>query len=272
MIPPIHSVIRATYRVGGGVEGNVSIGSVTTLVEPVLYGVSVNNATSATGGQNVESIDSIRINAARAFRARDRAVTIADFEAVAANAPGVSKAKAVGNNGSSVTVYVAPTADSTITRNLDGTVHSSITAAQRTEIRSYLEQRAMAGVTVSVFGPQWLQVYMKITAHCRPTASQQQVVETIKDTMSSFYGFTNVDFDGRVAVADISNALAGIDGLDYIEVDDLSLDSRIMAPNYSGTPVTDTIILNEHATGAIQYFSEPYNLSVTAVGGIGVVG
>ena len=62
-IPELHGVIQATYRVGGGTDGNVPSGSVDTIVEPTLTGISVRNDLPAGGGLNAESLESIRLNA-----------------------------------------------------------------------------------------------------------------------------------------------------------------------------------------------------------------
>ncbi len=46
--PALHAVIRATYRVGGGTGGNVPANIINTIIEPVIYGVTVTNEAAAS--------------------------------------------------------------------------------------------------------------------------------------------------------------------------------------------------------------------------------
>jgi uncharacterized phage protein gp47/JayE len=214
-IPPLHSVIRATYRVGGGTGGNVPANTINTIIEPVIYGVSVSNPEPATGGLNAESLDSIRSNAAKSYRSRDRAVTLGDYESlVVTGVAGIDKAKAVGNNASSVTVYVAPMDD--------GTRRPPLTQAQNEAVTNFLEQRAMAGVTIQVFPASFVPIFVSLTAHCSATARQDEVSEAIKEQLDYFFRYQNTDFDQTVTVGSLYSQLIKIDGLDYVEITRLS--------------------------------------------------
>jgi uncharacterized phage protein gp47/JayE len=239
-VPPLHSIVRATYRVGGGTSGNVPANSINTIIEPVIYGVSVTNEDPATGGANAESLESIRINAARAYRSRDRAVTLADYQAVAiTGVPLVAKAKPVGNNGSSVTVYVAP--------QDDGSKRPPLSPEQADEVRTYLEQRAMAGVTVQVFGAAFVPIFLTMQVYCLPTARQDEVEKAIKDQLDFYFRYQNVDFNQTVTVQTIYSQLSTIQGLDYVQITRLSL--------AAGDPDIETIVLNQIAVNAIPFFS-----------------
>jgi uncharacterized phage protein gp47/JayE len=209
-IPPIHAVIKADYRCGGGADGNVPLNSVKTLVEPVIYGVSVNNTDVGKGGSDPESLSSIRINAARSFRSRNRAVTAADYVALAETATGVAKAKALGSSGSSVTVYIVP--------NNDGTGHPDPSDDLLESTAQYLEERSMAGVTVVTAGPMWQDFYISLRIHVLASFKQDDVKAQVQAAIAARYGFDRVDFDGYITASDITQALSGIRGIDYPEV------------------------------------------------------
>lgn len=264
LIPPLHSTIRATYRVGGGSAGNVAIGTVKVIVDPVLYGVSVTNPAVAVGGTDTESIDSIRVNAARAFRSRGRAVTLGDFEGLAETITGVAKAKAVGNNASSVTIYIVP--DYSGIREDDHPAPPD--DVMLTRARELLETYSMAGVTISVFGPAWQHVYIRLSVYCTDTAVQADVEKEIRRRMWDLYGFDWVDFDGYVSAADIATALRDIDGVRYIEVDALSTDSQILDPSTDPATFSNkTITMGSIASSAIQDYTDD-DLLVVLEGGI----
>lgn len=252
-IPGLHAVVRATYRVGGGTSGNIPPSTVNIIVEPVIYGVSVTNPDAATGGLNAESLDSIRINAARSFRSRDRAVTLADYVAVAESVDGVAKAKAVGNNGSSVAVYVAP--------EDDGTKQPALSQALDDYTTSWLESRAMAGVTIQVFSAAFTDIHIAMDVHCEPTARQDEVQAEVEETLDYFFRYQNMGFDLTISAQGIYNRLTGITGLDYVEITGLDTVTPPVGVN--------TVVLDDIAVNAIPYFSSDTNLTLTMVGGIG---
>lgn len=253
-IPGLHAIIRATYRVGGGTGGNVPANTINTIIEPVLYGVSVTNPDPASGGMNAESLDSIRINAARTYRSRDRAVTLADYVAVVESGiSDVHQAKAVGNNGSSVTVYVAPVDD--------GTKQPTFTQALDETVTSFLESRAMAGVTIQVFGAAFTEIYVVMDVYCLPTAYQTDVQAAVEDRLDWYFRYQNVDFDQTITAQSLYGLFTGIDGLDYVEITGIGVGDP--AP----TTVT-AVVMEDVAVNAIPYFDSSTSLTTTMYGGI----
>jgi hypothetical protein len=110
-IPPSSVAITATYRVGNGADGNVAANTIGSQLTNTVSGVSVNNASDATGGSDAESNDSIRYNAPRALRASRRAVSLRDYGYLALNVAGVAKAIADSSAFTNVTLYAAPFSD-----------------------------------------------------------------------------------------------------------------------------------------------------------------
>lgn len=269
-IPALHGTIRATYRVGGGVRGNVSIGSVNVIVDPVLYGISVTNPAPAVGGTDTESIDSIRVNAARSFRSRNRAVTISDFETLSEAAQGVAKARAVGYSTSSVTVFIVPVPSGVrVDPQGDGiTYPEPPTQYLLDRVQDLLETHSMAGVSVQTFGPAWQHVYVRLYAKCRATAIQKDVEAEIRSRLLALYAFERVDFDGVVNAGHISAALTDVDGLEYIEVEAISQDSEIFDPSTDpATFTTKTISMADIGPSAILDFQDDH-IMVTLEGGV----
>jgi hypothetical protein len=110
-IPASSVAITATYRVGNGADGNVASNTIGSQLTNTVSGVSVNNASEASGGSDAESNDSIRYNAPRALRASRRAVSLRDYGYLALNVSGVAKAIADSSAFTNVTLYVAPFSD-----------------------------------------------------------------------------------------------------------------------------------------------------------------
>nr|WP_062337183.1 baseplate J/gp47 family protein [Herbidospora sakaeratensis] len=92
--PPQGAAITAVYRhVGAGAAGNVLPGTVTTLAEGVPGVVSVGNPVRGAGGVDEEPIEETKSRAPQLLRTRDRAITVADYEFLARQVPGVAVAR-----------------------------------------------------------------------------------------------------------------------------------------------------------------------------------
>ena len=79
-VPPAGMRIRAWYRSGGGVSGNVSRGSITNLLSPLPGAFKVTNPRPAFGGADPESVRNAMTRAPLEFNSLRRAVTASDFE------------------------------------------------------------------------------------------------------------------------------------------------------------------------------------------------
>ncbi|MCP1410990.1 baseplate J/gp47 family protein [Paenarthrobacter sp. A20] len=92
-VPAPGAQVRAWYRSGGGAGGNVGAGQLTVLRSPVP-GAKVTNPEPATGGRDGESLENALRRAPQDFHARDRAVTVRDYEVLALRHGGVGRARA----------------------------------------------------------------------------------------------------------------------------------------------------------------------------------
>lgn len=86
--------LRAQYRVGLGLSGNVRAGQLSLLLSRPLGVSSVNNPLPATGGDDPESRDQARQNAPLTVLTLDRIVSLRDFEDFARAFAGIGKAQA----------------------------------------------------------------------------------------------------------------------------------------------------------------------------------
>ena len=91
--------IVANYRTGLGSAGNVARGTITTLVDRPLGVSGVTNPLAATGGQDPQSVDDIRGNAPLTVLTLGRAVSITDYQNLAASFAGIAKAQAIWISG-----------------------------------------------------------------------------------------------------------------------------------------------------------------------------
>jgi len=87
--------VRAQYRKGIGLAGNVAAGTITTLLSRPLGVSGATNPQAATGGEDPDTLDRARGNAPLGVLTLQRAVSIRDYESYARNFGGIAKAHAL---------------------------------------------------------------------------------------------------------------------------------------------------------------------------------
>jgi len=113
-IPPATYDVKVTYRVGVGSAGNIALNSLSQNTLTGSYNVTITQLSIGTGGADLESTDSIRINAPRALRTLRRAVSLKDYAYLALQVSGISKANADAAVWSNVNLYIAPFSSSAV--------------------------------------------------------------------------------------------------------------------------------------------------------------
>ena len=121
-IPANGQTISAMYRTSTGLAGNISTGSISEVTfvpgngDPeVLSYLSARNTTAAVGGADPDNSVQLKAKIKAAITARKRAVTLKDYEYLAALVPQVGKVKADATVASLVNLYVQSSSDQTAT-------------------------------------------------------------------------------------------------------------------------------------------------------------
>lgn len=95
-IPPLEMQMSATYRVGGGVMGNLAPGLISYVYDTnssLSFIEEVTNEEWSSGGLDYEDLNRAKILAPKHYRSREQAVTPMDFEDIAELVPGIVRAK-----------------------------------------------------------------------------------------------------------------------------------------------------------------------------------
>ena len=196
-IPPLDAEIRAWYRHGGGIEGNVAANTLTVLKDPVP-GVQVINPYAATGGRAAEPLENALIRGPQELHSLQRAVTSRDFELIAQKSGAVARARAFTQ--SQLWLYAAPgtvevllvpyipeeeRGAGNITEEL---LKEKETPEACTQIQQSLEERRPLGTTCLV---NWVR-YKTIVVHAKvviytgenPSAVSKRVIERLHNTLN----------------------------------------------------------------------------------------
>lgn len=158
-------IFHAHYRVGGGTVGNVGADSLRRLAsnDAVLSGnviVSITNPLPASGGLDPETLDSVRANAPYAFNFQNRAVTPADYGAMAQRVvPTLQQALGTFRwTGSWYTVFVS--VDPEGTETVDSTLKTTLVQG--------LDNYRMAGHDVYVNAPVYVSLELTLQVCAQP--------------------------------------------------------------------------------------------------------
>lgn len=246
-VPPAGSQIRAlSYRyVAGGVAGNVAPGQVTILGPTPTGGLpagitAVNNLGPGQDGSDEEALENTLRRAPDDLKVRDRAVTAADYEFLAAEATTdvvIVRAlpprlqEAIGPGNPAAWQKGDPWAFAGIVR-APGTVNLVVVPDQGPavarpeptpdlvrEIQSYVDARRDLSARLSVVGPRYLpiQVQAEVTFYPQAVlvgADQNKIVAAMREKIKAFLHPTRGGKDGTgwqvgqaVVVSDLFHAI-----------------------------------------------------------------
>jgi hypothetical protein len=214
--PAPGDTFRASYRIGGGPAGNVGADVITLLTHPIA-GLSVRNPLPARGGAEPEQVEQVRQWAPQAFRVQQRAVTDADYRAVAERHPQVQRAAATRRwTGSWYTEFVT----------VDRRGGHAVDRPFRTEVEASLETFRMAGGDVDVDAPIPVPLDIVLTVCVEPGQLRSAVQRALVDRFSArdlpgggrgFFHPDNLTIGEPVYLSAVVAAAMGVAGVRWVE-------------------------------------------------------
>ena len=222
-VPPVNSQITAVYRIGGGAIGNVGANTISYILTNGASGLTVKNqyidasdSGAASGGADRESTDAIRVNAPSSVRSLDRAVATADYAALAVKG-GASKAVAVSDVYTSVTIYMAPFGDKGVTS--DGVTASTTFNNLKAVIDEFLVDKIPANTSVTYQPPSYVDTYITATITCLPQYKQSIIQANVTAALDTLFNIDNVVFADRITTSDVMSTINSIEGVAYVELE-----------------------------------------------------
>ncbi|MCK6067925.1 MULTISPECIES: putative baseplate assembly protein [Microbacterium] len=172
-VPPKGApLVVRRYRIGGGLVGNLSAGSLVVVRSGIPFVGRCENRAAATGGADGETVEEAKVRGPLILRTRDRAVTPEDYEQlVRRSTPGVARVHCIpaSESGASgeVRVLVVPR----VAIGEDGRrelADLQPSAELLTQIRDELEPRRSAGARVLLRTPDYRGVTVVASLAARP--------------------------------------------------------------------------------------------------------
>ena len=245
-IPPNGAKVYATYRIGGGVEGNVATNTIKFVLTNAVSGLSVSNQDitvtgdgAAKGGADAESTDDIRINAPKSVRTLNRAVSLRDYAELCIQVSGVAKSISIADVYTSVTVYFAPFGDKGV--ETDGVTPSAVFNTLKTSILDYLVDRVPANTTVTLQPPFYVPIDLNISITVLPQYKQTLVQSAVEETILLLLDFANVSFADRITIQDIMTAISSVNGVAYANLSKLVRQDEVNTKTITNKALTSNV-------------------------------
>ena len=222
-IPPNRSIIRIhSYRIGGGVRGNVGTGRVRVLKSTLTYVAAVVNRFPITGGLEAQSLEDARLRSPALLRTRHRAVTADDYEFLAGQIEGVGRVRCLQPQPNAaepiapntVMLLVIPSQppldDVEMDRHID--LHEALAVQERrpaievalqnqlvlspsavVRLKDHLDSRRLLTTRLDIQQPNYIWVTIQTRIKTLPKAEPERVRHAVK---AALYRFLNPVFGG----------------------------------------------------------------------------
>ncbi len=280
------SIALTSYRIGGGVQGNVRENKVRTLKAAYPYITDVRNPRPATGGRDQETLEHAKLRAREYIKTRNRAVTAEDFEVLAAKgSPGVGRARCVQpliHPGSdvdikpgTVKVLIVPA----MSRDTMVPQPADLRVDRRTidEVYAFLDERRLLTTVLNVGEPEYVFVSVDIKLVADPRADAEQVARRVQEQLNLYlhplFGGpqgAGWPFRRALTLADVYAQVGAVRGVAFL------LDAKIFVSriaNYEeGVLSQETQVSNEEGVRLGEYellTSRQHNIRVVPMSAVG---
>ena len=210
-LPTGSNNVRLIYRVGAGLEGNLPAGSLTKPAKPHRLVKAVRQPMSATGGNDMEGVESLRENAPATLLTLERAVSLTDFAYLAMSQSSVWQARAfsrptgLGRN-EKIEVVVVPSGGGDL-----GALGQTLT--------EFLLTRAIPGVEINVLPYQprtfALDVLLSVnTGEYDP----EDVVSDVKTELEETFSLKKRKLGQDLFLSEIYEVVESVTGVEHSQV------------------------------------------------------
>ena len=217
--------------------------------------VAITTTTPAFGGADIETIDSIRYNAPRAYSAQNRAVTVEDYKSIIFRLyPEAQSVNAWGGEDNVPPVY------GKVFLSIKPSTTTALTDVQKKYIiNELLKTKNVVSITPEIVDPQYINLEVNTTAYYNPrltakTESELQslVVQTIKDynteNLESFSGvFRFSNLSSKIDAAEDS-IISNITTIKLHREVEVQYNTNANYTIYLGNPIYDSMVPEESLT------------------------
>ena len=214
------------------------------------------NALPSAGGTAAESLDLAIARAIRMLAQPQRAVTLADYEALAIQTPGteVARAKAWADHHPSFPCFGAPGVIAVVILPNMPVTAPTPSRTMINAVSAYLNRRRIIGTRIEVTGPSYrvvaIQAQIQSTNGASKSAVQQRVVDALNAFLDPLTGGpdgTGWPFGRDVYRAEMMPVIDQVAGVDYIATLALLVDGCACDPQCGNVCLSPTELVSAGA-------------------------
>ena len=222
-LPAGQQNVRARYRKGLGLAGNVAAGKLTTLLTRPLGVTTASNPAPAEGGEDPEPLDAARENAPLTVLTLERAVSVTDYADFARSFAGIAKAHAT---------WVAHGPARGVHVTVAGIEGSPITPAGRTWTSLMQALRAYGDPVVPLSVQSYAAATFRLAATVRVAADRiiDDVLEEVRKGLRAAFAFDQRDFGQTVSIDEVARVAHDVEGVEAIDVNVLRRSDQPASP------------------------------------------
>ena len=230
-IPPTGTLLRfSRYRTGGGTRGNVGKSAVSVLKSSIPYVARVVNEEPAVGGEDAETLEMAMMRGPQLLRARNRAVTVDDYEFLAMQAtPEVSRARAIpptpeeANAGrNNVKLLLVP--ESSHKDEPIPPAELRLNDRARGEVMAYLDERRLVTYTVQLDTPLYRFVSIEVDVNARRRVNKEELKMAVERKLYGFVNPVHGGPDGKgwpwersLFPSEVTAMVQSVEGVEYVD-------------------------------------------------------
>jgi len=238
-IAPSNTTLRVRYLTGGGVAANVPANSITNFADRdnsisvpngapgsvtdfVKQSVVITNPTAATGGQNGDTVEELKLNSLAAFGAQSRTVTQADYVVRALSLPpqygSISKVYAEpeklenllpGESLSSLNLYVLAYDNNKKLK--------AATPGLKQNIKTYLSQYRVINDSVKIRDGFIINISVEFDIIVLPNYNNNEVLFRCLTNVRDYFNIDKWQINEPIILKDIYIMLDKIDGVQTVK-------------------------------------------------------
>lgn len=235
LIPRANTTMFIQYRVGGGLESNVGVNTITSvgninfivngqsseIAARVTNSIQCTNVTAAVGGSNPPTIEEIRNYTTFNFSSQNRAVTIGDYYSLINKMPGVYGVPAkVGvlelNNKINVLV---------LSQDTSGKMTQNVPQILKDNISTYLSNYRMMNDYILVQTGKVIDLAFEVYVTLQKTNNQNAIIADIIDKVDGYMLPQNREFGQDVIISEVRRIVQAIEGV--VSVSDIKVFNRV---------------------------------------------
>ena len=178
MIPPMgKDNIKVTYSIGGGTKGNVKAKEINKLVDTVAYIDSIENPIYASGGADIQSLESLKDIGVKRFKHKFRAVSDEDFFYLVKEASSdISKVSVISSRGLVQLVFLPYGKQKVPMPSL----------GLRDLVFKYISQRASALTKIEIVVPEPISLNVEVQVVLNDWSYATNIKNVINEKLNNF--------------------------------------------------------------------------------------